>query len=138
MAAPRARDRLGDDTPWHAARLVRRGAACGLETRASIDALCNLEESHESHRNEIKNKLRINKKKAKQKAAVETAESGVRTFLLVVVVLMNNFLGNQYSCCCFACFVARPQKEKKSLRCLQSDVRLEVSVQVKLFTYDVT
>jgi len=74
--------------------------------------------------NEIKNKLRIKKKKARQKAAVEPPRRGALTFVLLVVVLL---------------LFTTSQKEKKSLpECLESDVRLEVSVQVKLFTYDVT
>ncbi len=62
-------------------RALRRGAACGLETRASIDVVLQARR--------ISIKLRIKKKKAKQKAAVEPAASGALTFVVVVVIFNN-------------------------------------------------
>jgi hypothetical protein len=60
--------------------------------------------------------------KSKTKSCSRTASSGGADF------------------CCFALLASRHLKKKKShsTECLQSDVRLEVSVQVKPFTYDVT
>ena len=62
------------------------------------------------------------KKKAKQKAAVEPPNWGALTFVLLLLLLHDM------------------SKEKKvtSTECLHRDVRLEVSVQVKPFSYDVT
>ena len=62
------------------------------------------------------------KKKAKQKAAVEPPNWGALTFVLVVLL----------------CRDISKRKKVTSTECLSVDVRLEVSVEVKPSTYDVT
>ena len=75
MAAPRARDRLGADTPTLRAtpRLGRSDAACGLETRASIDVAL---QARRTSMKLMKLKISNEEKKAKQKAAVEPPHRG--------------------------------------------------------------
>ena len=69
--------------------------------------------------NEIKNKLRIKKKKARQKAAVEPPRRAALTFVVVLL-----------------CRDISKRKKVSSTQCLMN-VRLEVSVEVKPSTYDV-
>ena len=119
MAAPRAGVILGADTPtlpqWHSARYAEALHADWKHgprlTRSTSSK--NL--------NEIKNKLRIKKKKARQKAAVEPPRRAALTFVVLLLLLHD----------------ISKRKKVTSTECLQRDVRLEVSVQVKPFTYDV-